>query len=570
MVNYKGTLKYYSKKKVLVVVPDESDWSDVGEGGGGDAARYPDLAGVWLPVYDGDEAAHHAFTATPGLVGALPEDSPPMAYVEQFVTDGLLDLMVRETNLYAEQYITSHQAHLQSKPRSRVHKWIRQGATHREEMKAFLGIWINMGLIRKPSIKSYWDTCHDSQRTPWFNEHFGRDRFLLMLKFLHFVNNDEQPELGHPDRQLFKVAPLVEHFNTTFSSCYVPSKDIVIDESMVGFRGRTPNLRRYLPNKRHSRFGVKIWCLADSSNGYLHTFEVCQGTSDADRRAPNGPIHTLVIRLMQKSGLQGQGFHLTLDNFFTSPKLSQELHALGTTSTGTVRSNRKGLPRAAITAPLLNKAFLERRKGPLLCTVYQDGRKRPVLLSTEATAGSSHVTNRRGQVLRKPKTVLQYNKTMGGVDLADQQLYMYLAERRTLKWTTKVAISLIGRAMVNAYLLYKGNSPPARRLSRHLFFAAVAEAFVGNYRPQAVPRRRRSRAQMEASAAAPILPPSLPPREPSPWDIFVGHDLVHVPGTRRRDCVGHHPDRVRTRWQCSGCDLGMCPGCFMQCHRRRF
>ena len=53
----------------------------------------------------------------------------------------------------------------------------------------------------------------------------------------------------------------------------------------------------------------------------------------------------------------------------------------------------------------------------------------------------------------KPNAVALYIKTMGDVDLSDAQLYVYLSERKTIKWTTKVAFSLFGRAILNSYLL---------------------------------------------------------------------------------------------------------------------
>lgn len=478
--------------------------------------------------------------------------------------------MVTETNRYANQFVEAHQEQLRSMPRSIVHQWIKQGYTHREEMRAFLGVVINMGLNKKSNVKDYWDASHESQYHPWFGDHFNRDRFLLMLKFLHFADNSGLPEPDHPDRKLYKIAPLVELLNSIFQKNYIPSKDIAIDESMVGYRGKVPKkTRAFMPNKRHARFGIKLWCLADSANGYLHTFEVFKGarTAEEARTERHGPTHSLVMRLMQKAGLLGLGHHLTLDNYFSSPQLFLDLYRKKTTCTGTVRVNRKGLPRMAIAAPLLNQEVRERRKGPLLCVVYQDVSRKCVLLSTEAAAGSGLTTNRRtGQLVRKPSVVLLYNRTMGGVDLADQQLFKYATERRTMKWTTKVAFSLLGRVLVNAYLAYKANSPSAKRISRHLFLVLATEHLASHYAPAPRVRRRRTRAEIAASATAPILPPA----HPSPWAFDAGHELVRTQAGKRRACVhAEHTQRVRTRWQCSGCNLGMCPPCFINIHKRQ-
>lgn len=211
----------------------------------------------------------------------------------------------------------------------------------------------------------------------------------------------------------------------------------------------------------------------------------------------------------------------------------------------------------------------ERRKGPLLCVAYKDGNRKPVLLSTAATAGYSEHQNRRGNRVQKPNTVLLYNRAMGGVDLGDAQLYMYLAERRTMKWTTKVAFSLFGRAILNSYLLYKMNTSDAPVLSRYLFMVSVVESLAGNYYPpQKVVRRRRTAAEIRAArdnpqpqlvAAAPQAVPAHP---------LEGHALVKLPVGRKRNCVTGHGTRVRSGWECPGCDVGLCPGCFAAHHKR--
>ena len=117
---------------------------------------------------------------------APPPQSQPLAYVQLFITDNLIDKMVVETNIYAQQWITRNREYLERHKSSMVHYWINSGNTTREEMYAFVSVVVNMGLLRKSTIKSYWDSTNPSQSTPWFNERFNRDRFYLISKFLHF------------------------------------------------------------------------------------------------------------------------------------------------------------------------------------------------------------------------------------------------------------------------------------------------------------------------------------------------------------------------------------------------
>ena len=171
-------------------------------------------------------------------------------------------------------------------------------------------------------------------------------------------------------------------------------------------------------------------------------------------------------------------------------------------------------------------------------------------------------------MLQKPRAVILYNRTMGGVDLSDAQLYMYLAERRTIKWTTKVAMSLFGRAILNAYLIYAKNTSATQKLSRHLFMVSVIEGLTEHYRPEAnPPRRRRTQQEIAASRDAAVQPPA----HTIAWDPLEGHDLVRLPQGKKRKCgspAHGAEERVRSSWECPACDIGLCRTCFVGYHQR--
>jgi hypothetical protein len=52
------------------------------------------------------------------------------------------------------------------------------------EVKAFLGIIINMGLIPLPDIKDYWSSERKSQ-TKFFGDVMSRDTFLHIFWMMH-------------------------------------------------------------------------------------------------------------------------------------------------------------------------------------------------------------------------------------------------------------------------------------------------------------------------------------------------------------------------------------------------
>ncbi|XP_078594315.1 uncharacterized protein LOC144872080 [Branchiostoma floridae x Branchiostoma japonicum] len=240
----------------------------------------------------------------------------------------------------------------------------------------------------------------------------------------------------------------------------------------------------------------------------------------------------------------GRGHHLGVDNYFSSPQLFQELYQQGTTATGTVRSNRKGLPRQAVNKKLRNNETAERRKGNLLCVAYKDGQKKPILLSTAVSVGFQPHVTRHGRHVQRPKIVLKYNQSMGGVDLSDARLYKYLSERRTMKWTNKVVFSIIGRAVLNCFILYSQNTSDNPKLSRHQFMVELVESLAGNYYPDKVVRRRRTQAEIRAARMNPNLQgAAAQPAQPQPGLAGGpaagpgGHHWPRkVPNGKHRDC----------------------------------
>ncbi|KAL8607033.1 hypothetical protein ACOMHN_005059 [Nucella lapillus] len=157
-------------------------------------------------------------------------------------------------------WIETHQQHLRDHPRSMVHQWIKQGEASPDESRAFLGLLVNMGLNRKNALRDYWMTSRPSQRTPWFAEHFSRDRFFLWLKFLHFNDNAHLPDQGHPDHKLYKLKPLIDHFQHVFLRLYHPGRDISLDKSHWLQRQNAPLAPVYAEQTPCQVWGQTVVC----------------------------------------------------------------------------------------------------------------------------------------------------------------------------------------------------------------------------------------------------------------------------------------------------------------------
>lgn len=91
---------------------------------------------------------------------------------------------------------------------SRIRKW---KPVTLAEMMGFLAVIFNMGLIRKPTLAEYWST-RNSQTTPWFKTMFPRNRFQLILKFFHIVDNKKVPKRNSPHyRYMYKKLQLYSY-----------------------------------------------------------------------------------------------------------------------------------------------------------------------------------------------------------------------------------------------------------------------------------------------------------------------------------------------------------------------
>ena len=84
-----------------------------------------------------------------------------------------------------------------------------------------------------------------------------RNKFQLMVRFLHFVDNENSP-----GGRLSKIMPLVAQFNNKMATIYTSDTKLSIDESMMLWRGCLI-FRQLIKNKKH-KYGVKFYEVFES------------------------------------------------------------------------------------------------------------------------------------------------------------------------------------------------------------------------------------------------------------------------------------------------------------------
>lgn len=126
-----------------------------------------------------------------------------------------------------------------------------------------------MGIVQVPEIRLHWSQ-NDIYANARIKNAMKRDRFISILKYLHFSDNTT----ARAEDRLHKIRNIVEAIVHTFKSTIKPGKNIVIDESMIPWRERL-SFRQYIPGKRH-KYGIKAYklCFPES---YTYNIDIYAG-----------------------------------------------------------------------------------------------------------------------------------------------------------------------------------------------------------------------------------------------------------------------------------------------------
>ena len=108
------------------------------------------------------------------------------------------------------------------------------------EIKAFVGLIVNMGLVQLSDIKDYWSP-HVTLHLPFFRTVFPQDHFLQIYWMLHVG------EIPSTTRRS-KIQPFLDLLLPLFHSYLTPFREVSADEAMIAFRGHVA-FRQYVKGK---------------------------------------------------------------------------------------------------------------------------------------------------------------------------------------------------------------------------------------------------------------------------------------------------------------------------------
>ena len=324
-----------------------------------------------------------------------------------------------------------------------------------------------------------------------------------------------------------------------------------------------------MPDKP-DKFGVKLFMLCDSSNGYCSQVEIYHGTSE--NPSQKGKIYDLVMRLIRP--YLGKGHKLFVDNYYTSPILFHDLYQQQTGACGTLRVNRKGVPADLKTVKLKKGESVAMTNGTLQILKWKD--KRDVHMCTTIHDASfvdvpGRVDRRSGDQIRRPACIVEYDKYMGAVDRCDQMITYPAFKRRTLKWWKKVFFHLLMMATLNAYLLYKEHCAKWQKkpVLHRIFRREVVKALVGETSQQPIIVRGAVNPRDTERLTGRHFLSKIKQKE--------GHTSkplrtcpVCSTTTGKRKSAGDGRKTVRSSYECKVCDVGLCVDpCFELYHTKK-
>jgi Transposase IS4 len=426
--------------------------------------------------------------ANPGfqLLGAnIPVDE--LAFFQLFFTDNLFAEITAQTNEFAQRKLAY-------RPLQKYSIWRTWIDVSVPEMKAYVGVVLNMAMNDKPQIFDYFSKSF-TKHMPFFCEVFTRTRFLQIHWMLHL-----SPVTVGRQTRASKVQNVSEYIQSKCQELFVPHRDIAIDESTIGFKGRVA-FKMYNPLKP-TKWGLRVFVLADSITGFISVFEPYFGKETTDSLVrPELPFATrIVVHLLDKllSKSNGTGYHLFTDRYYTSPQLAHEALEMNIHTTGTVQKNRKNLPVELKKKQKmkLHEVIAYERDNELMALTWQD--KRPVImLSTYHDASVQPIKRRTRageETIQKPSVIVDYTAKMGAVDHADQMCGSYNFARKSFKWWRKMYFWLLEVAVTNSFVLFnlardQRGEPPVSHLA---YREKLVMLLVGNIRSESVKRGRPS------------------------------------------------------------------------------
>lgn len=473
--------------------------------------------------------------------GATQESLTPMDSFQIIFSDSMLNVILTWTNNKLEELRGKY-------PNDAAFR-----ETHQVELKGFLSLLIYTAIFKsnRESVLSLFAT--DGSGREIFRASMSKNRFMALLLALRFDNFSDRSARKESDPAC-PISEILEMFVVNSQQNYSLGANATVDEMLIPFRGRS-KFKMYMPNKP-GKYGLKLQCLVDARTGYTYNVYLYTGKgSDGfglgeEERKKSVPTQA-VLRLCRP--IFNTNMNITTDNWYSSMELLQELKKKGLTTVGTLKKNKKEIPKEFL--PNKNRSVGSTLFGfSKDCTLvsYVPKKNRAVILYS-----SMHHDNDINPTSNKPDIIEYYNNTKSGVDSVDQKCSVYSCSRRTTRWPLAVFFRILDMSALNAQVIYESQRKVPKHLTRLNFLKSIAEKLNENnlmtrLHNNHLPRQLRS-------IVSTILACDIP-------EDFGQLDVEHkLPRNDRKYCyLCHYKKRTKTAYLCCTCKKPVCLSCSMK------
>ncbi|XP_010867141.2 piggyBac transposable element-derived protein 4 isoform X1 [Esox lucius] len=519
----------------------------------------------WKTEKDPDEAPANLKFAPARQPGVQLEDpsceSTPLDLFKLFFSKTTVETICDNTNKQAAINIKN----------GKKYKW--EDVTIVEFYK-FIGLVLFIGQLKLNKLIDYWRNLSIfSVLSP--NALMSRDRYRVIARNIHLSDPGEaavnyRTKKSFDCDRLFRIKPLMNEICHACRSNYHPRKNLSIHERLVPLNAKKGLLADSQTKSINRDF--KMFVLTDSSNGY--TVDCVIFSDKATFPNGYGMAYDAVMSLMRPSFL-GSGYHLYLDNFFSSPKLFKDLLVLKMGACGTMLEGRRGFPRSeenALTKKSPRGSLRWMREGSLLFVKWKDTRE----VSTASTIHQAYggdtvdrrVKNKDGSWTLKsipvPAPVLAYDQHKKSVNSSDQMNQYFSDQPGIMGGYNFLFFHFLDMAVTNSYgihveLCKKDTTAP---MTRHAFIEELTTTLCGmtiTLRKEL--KWRNTRLRRKTTHVPVLVEMPIPVRKQS----YVKKVLKRCLQCKKNGV------NIDSQWKCQECQVALCINpdrkCFHEWHQ---
>lgn len=377
---------------------------------------------------------------------------------------------------------------------------------------------------------------------------------------------------------LEKIEQLYEMCNEVFTAYWNPDQSISGDEVTVLLMAKCAG-KISAKHKTKGKWCHMLYSTACAITGYLLYLKLRRKGLYPDRPSNTSQNEAFLLDAMKP--FENKNYVVYCDRLYTSIALFRHLKRRGIHATGTMMRNRKGQPFATKLIATGNKKTTKigqqtykvtvMKQNDLHCWVHADGMRLAywwdnnlfALASTFGDTKNGLARKRRRGVVRVPHVAYDYNKRMGGVDVADANWQRYhVGFKKMRRWYMNHLFFIVDAFIENARIIH--SSAIDEKVSSRQFRVELYKSWSG---------LDLKAAENDIRIQRGLVNPSTVDHNLMKTTQFVTCKPAKQTSAQRRRkrlmCLQCAAEKKRTDtiWRCSACkpEVALCSG---RCHEK--